>query len=89
MGSVSDGLLEELAADRGAAPAAPPAGIPNPSAPVDPGAHAQQDGPENRGGVLARLAVAVLAAGLWGHGARVWEIGNRRPGRLLDTGKSR
>jgi hypothetical protein len=98
--SIPDAVLEDLAADaaetrsktaagRNALAAPPPAGVPNPSAPGDPGAQSQQDRPENRGGVPARLAVALLTVGLWGHGGGIREPRNRRSGRLVHTGKPR
>ena len=81
-GPESDQVLDDLAADaaeaRGTAagtsvlPAHPRAGVPNPPLPGD--SSTQQDRPEDRGGVLARLAVGLLAAGLWGHGAGLGDL---------------
>jgi titin len=96
-GSVSDGVLEDLAANAAESrgrkeagtsdlPAAPPAGIPKLQVPGD--SSAQKDRPEDRGGVLARLAVTFLAAGLWGHGAGIGPIRTRRSRRLRHTLRS-
>jgi hypothetical protein len=87
---VLDSLLDELAADAAGlriqpaagsrGPAAPPAaGVANPPVPGDP--LAQHDRPEESGGVLARLAVTLFAAGLWGHRARIVGVTKRQARR--------
>src|SRR5262249_40941614 len=85
-----DSLLDDLAADaaglriqpasgsRGPA-ALPAAVVANPPVPGDP--IAQQDRPEESGGVLARLALTLLAAGFLGQRARIGAITKRRAGR--------
>jgi hypothetical protein len=87
---VLDSLLDELAADaaglrtptaagtRGLS--APPAAVvANPPLPGD--RLAPHDRPEESGGVLARLAVTLLAAGLWGHRARIGGVTRRQARR--------
>jgi hypothetical protein len=97
-GPAFDAALEDLAADAAESPsqpaagrdalaAPPPAGISNPPAPGNP--ISQPDPSGHRGGALARLAVALMAAGLWGHGAGLWDPRSRRPGRLGHVGRSR
>jgi hypothetical protein len=87
---VLDSLLDELAADAAGlriqtvagrrGPSAPPAAVvSNPPVPGDP--IAQQDRSEESGGVLARLAVTLLAAGFWGHRARIAGVTKRQARR--------
>jgi hypothetical protein len=87
---VPDAVLDELAADmvfwRGQKEAGPIgisvpplAGVADAPVPTDP--MPEQDRPEEPGGVLARLAVTLLAAGFWGYRARILDVRNRRAGR--------
>jgi hypothetical protein len=87
---VPDSVLDELAADTvlwrvlgEAGPidvsVLPPAGVADVPSTTDP--LTEPDGPEEPGGVLARLAVALLAAGSWGYRARILDVRNRPAGR--------
>jgi hypothetical protein len=55
--------------------------------PVDP--IARQDGSRGSGGVLARLAVTVLAVGFWCRRVRASEVTTQRAGRSRRTGDLR
>ena len=87
---VSDTVLDELAADAaglrrlttggsGGPSLLRSAGASNPPVAGDP--IAQGDRPGKPGGVLARLAVTLVAAGFWGYRARNLDVTNRNAGR--------
>jgi hypothetical protein len=87
---VSDPLLDELADDAaelrgqttvesGGPSLLRAAGVPNP--PVPGGPTTEPDRPGEAGGVLARLAVSLFAAGFWGYRGRILDVTNRRARR--------
>jgi hypothetical protein len=95
---VSDPVLDELAADavglrgltmvEGGGPSPlRAAGVPNPPVPGDPAT--EPDRPGEAGGVLARLAVTLFAAGFWGHRGHIRDATNRRAGRAHPARNSR
>jgi hypothetical protein len=91
-GLVLESVLDEMAIDpvlwRGQKEARPidvPALLAAPDAPIPTDPSPDHDGPDESGGVLARLAVTLLAAGFWGDRARFPELTNRRTGRAIPT----
>jgi hypothetical protein len=98
MGTLSDTVLDELAVDAAEMRSQTAAGRPGPSAPplvavplapVADDAGARQDQPGEPAGILARLAVTMLTAGLWGRGLGILGVGNRQAGGLYHQRRSR